>query len=128
MLSHIQKCADTAAQHIGYLLADEHEPFTLNVRQYTEYRTNFLGHYKRERLMAISQVMKNLDPDTSKMKLALDEAISSLARLGLHSVNPLSLAALLPPDPMETGLGIMADVRAYFQGRESFSVTYAYHG
>jgi hypothetical protein len=53
--------------------------------------------------MATSQVMRNLDPDTSKMKLALDEAISSLARLGLHSVDPLSLAALLPPDPMETG-------------------------
>lgn len=128
MLSHIQKCADTAAQHIGFLLADEHEPFTLNLHYYTEYRTKFLGHYKRDRLMSTNQVMRNLDPDTSKMKNVLNEAISSLARLGLHSVDPSSLAALLPPDPMETGIGIMADVRAYFQGRERFPATYAHHG
>jgi len=65
--------------------------------------------------------MRNLDPDTCSpsMEIALDEAISSLARLGLRSVDASSLAALLPPDLMEPAIGIMADVRAYFQGRES---------
>ena len=123
MLSHIQKCADTAEQQIGFLLTDEHEPFTLNVHYYTEYRSKFLAHYKRDRLMssrATSRVMRNLDPDTSDMESTLDTAISSLASLGLRSVDATSLAALLPPDLMEPAIGIMADVRAYFQGRERF--------
>lgn len=117
MQSHIQKCADTAAQQIGFLLADEHEPFTLNVHYYTEYRSKFLGHYERDRLMSTSRVMRNLDPDCCSpgMKIILDEAISSLAKLGLHWVDASSLVALLPPDPMGTAIGIMADVRAYFQ-------------
>ena len=54
------------------------------------------------------------------MESVLDDAISSLARLGLRSVDASSLVALLPPDPMEPAIGIMAEVRAYFQGRESF--------
>jgi len=115
MLSHIQKCADTAEQQIGFLLVDEHEPFTTNVHYYTEYRKKFLDHYKRDRLMITSPVMRNLNPETSKMRNVLNEALSSLATLGLRSVDASSLAALLPPDPMETGIGIMADVRAYFQ-------------
>ena len=127
MLSHIQKCADTAAQQIGLLLVDEHEPFTSNVHYYTEYRKKFLDHYKRERLMLTNPIMRNFDPETSKMKNVLNEAISALTKLGL-SVDSSSLAALLPPDPMETGIEIMADVRAYFQGRECFSVDSAYHG
>ena len=120
MRSHIQKCADAAAQHIGSLLTDEHEPFTLNVNYYTEYRSKFLSHYKRDRLRTTSKVMRNLDPDSGNhnMQFALNEAIASLAKLGLRSVEASSLAALLPPDPMEAAIGIMADVRAYFQGRE----------
>ena len=123
MQSHIQSCADAAEQQIGFLLTEEHEPFTLNTHYYTEYRTKFLVHYKRDRLMsshAMSRVMRNLDPDNSSMESTLDNAISSLTRLGLHSVDAWSLAALLPPDPMEPAIGIMAEVRAYFQGRESF--------
>ena len=123
MQSHIQKCADTAEQQIGFLLIDEHEPFTLNAHYYTEYRSKFLGHYKRKRLMssrATSTVMRNLDPDTTSMESILDQALSSLASLGLRSIDASSLAALLPPDPMEPAIGIMADVRAYFQGRERF--------
>jgi hypothetical protein len=118
MESHIQKCADTAAQHIGFLLTDEHEPFTLNVHYYTDYRAKFLGHYKRNRLWSTSKVMRNLDGSNLNMQFALDEAIASLAKLGLRSVEASSLAALLPPDLMEPAIGIMADVRAYFQGRE----------
>jgi hypothetical protein len=118
MQSHIQRCADTAEQQIGFLLTEEHEPFTLNTHYYTDYRSKFLGHYKRDRLMsshATNRVMRNLDPDTTGMESTLDDAIVSLTRLGLRSVDASSLAALLPPDPMEPAIGIMADVRAYFQ-------------
>ena len=121
MQSHIQRCADAAAQHIDSLLEDESEPFTMNARYYAEYRSKFLRHYKRDRLRSKNSVMRILDdgnipnPNTSA---ALNETISGLAKLGFRSVEASSLAALLPPDPMEPAIGIMADVRAYFQGRE----------
>jgi hypothetical protein len=116
MQSHLQRCADASVQHIDSLLKDEIEPFTLNARYYAEYRSKFLGHYKRDRLRSKSSVIRNLEDSNSPgMKTALNEAISALAKLGLRSVEASSLAALLPPDPMEPAIGIMADVRAYFQ-------------
>jgi len=116
MQTHIQRCADAATQHIDSLLKDENEPFTMNDRYYTEYRAKFLSHYKRDRLRSKSSVVRNLEDNTSpNMTMAVNEAIASLAKLGFRSVEASSLAALLPPDPMEPAIGIMADVRAYFQ-------------
>ncbi|KAI9441577.1 P-loop containing nucleoside triphosphate hydrolase protein [Lactarius indigo] len=116
MLSHIQKCADVADKHIVSLLEDENEPFTMNVHYYAEYRSKFLAHYKGARLRAKSNVITNLENSSDAgMMQAINETISSLAKLGLHSVEASSLATLLPPDPMEPAIGIMADVRAYFQ-------------
>jgi hypothetical protein len=118
MQAHIQKCADAAAQHIDSLLEDETEPFTMNNHYYAEYRSKFLNHYKGDRLRSKSSFIRNLEDDNSSgMMDAVNQTISSLAKLGLHSVDAPSLAALLPPDPMEPAIEIMADVRAYFQGR-----------
>ena len=118
MQTHIQKCADAAAQHIDSLLEDENEPFTMNYHYYAEYRSKFLNHYKSDRLRSKSSFIRNLeDGNNSGMVDAINETISSLARLGLHSVDASSLASLLPPDPMEPAIEIMADVRAYFQGK-----------
>jgi hypothetical protein len=116
MQAHIQKCADAAAQHIDSLLEDETEPFTMNNHYYAEYRSKFLNHYKGDRLRSKSSFIRNLEDDNSSgMMDAVNQTISSLAKLGLHSVDAPSLAALLPPDPMEPAIEIMADVRAYFQ-------------
>jgi hypothetical protein len=119
MQSHIQRCADAATQHIDSLLQDENEPFTMNARYYAEYRSKFLRHYKRDRLRSKNSVIRNLDDGSipnSIRSVALNETMSGLAKLGFGSVETSSLAALLPPDPMEPAIGIMADVRAYFQG------------
>ncbi|KAH9012186.1 hypothetical protein EDB84DRAFT_1249192, partial [Lactarius hengduanensis] len=64
-----------------------------------------------------NSVIKNLEnsSDAGIMMQAINETISSLAMLGLHLVEASSLATLLPPDPMEPAIGIMADVHAYFQ-------------
>ena len=118
MQTHIQKCAEAAAQHIDSLLEDENEPFTMNFHYYAEYRSKFLNHYKSDRLRSKSSFIRNLeDGNNSSMMNAVNETISSLAKLGLHSVDASSLASLLPPDPMEPAIEIMADVRAYFQGK-----------
>lgn len=48
---------------------------------------------------------------------ALNDVTSTLTGIGLDVVEDLSLLAnLLPPDPLDPALKIMADVRAYFQG------------
>ena len=118
MQYHIQRCAEAATQHIDCLLKDENEPFTMNDRYYAEYRSKFLSHYKRERLRSKNSVIQSLEDNNSPVfKAAVNEAMSSLARLGFRSIDASSLVALLPPDPMEPAIGIMADVRAYFQGR-----------
>ena len=118
MQRHIQRCAEAATQHIDCLLKDENEPFTMNDLYYAEYRSKFLTHYKRNRLRSKNMVIRNLEDNNSpNMNAAVNEAISSLAKLGFRSIDVSSLVALLPPDPMEPAIGIMADVRAYFQGR-----------
>ena len=115
MQTHIQKCADAAAQHIDSLLEDENEPFTMNYHYYAEYRSKFLNLYKGDRSRSKNTFIRNLeDSNHSDM---INKTISSLAKLGLHEVDASSLASLLPPDPMEPAIEIMADVRAYFQGK-----------
>lgn len=117
MQSHVQRCTDATTQHINSLLMDQNKPFTMNARYYAEYRSKFLSHYKRDRLRLKISVIRNLEDNPPSTKMALNEAMSSLAKLGFRSLEASSLAALLPPDPMEPAIGIMADVRAYFQGR-----------
>ncbi|KAI0245062.1 P-loop containing nucleoside triphosphate hydrolase protein [Lactifluus subvellereus] len=114
--NHVQGCADAAGRHIEALLEDEHEPFTMNEHYYLEYRANFFAYYKGARNRAKSNFIRNLEDHRDQdMMTALNEAMSSLTRMGLQAVKAPSLASLLPPDPMEPAVGIMADVRAYFQ-------------
>ncbi|KAH9965467.1 P-loop containing nucleoside triphosphate hydrolase protein [Russula dissimulans] len=113
---HIQQCADAAVQHLDSLLKEEQEPFTMNEHYYMEYRSKFLAHYKEARLRAKSNFIRNLENrDDRDMTQAMNDALASLTRMGLESVDASLLANLLPSDPMEPAIGIMADVRAYFQ-------------
>lgn len=114
---HLEKCADAASQHIDDLVEQEQEPFTMNQYLYLEYRSNFFTHYKGARLREKSDFIKNLEGSSDRgVKEALKEAITALTKLGLEATNASSLAKLLPLDPMEPAIGIMASVRAYFQG------------
>jgi len=114
---HLEKSADAASQHIDFLIEQEQEPFTMNEHLYMEYRSNFFAHYKGARLREKSDFIKNLENNNDRgMKEAMKETITGLTKLGLETVNAPSFAKLLPPDPMEPAIGIMADVRAYFQG------------
>jgi hypothetical protein len=114
MKDHIEKCADAAVQHISSLLEEEKEPFTMNEHYFMDYRSKFLKFYKEARQTAKSQFIRNLEnQDDGDMVKAMSEALFSLTRMGLEQAN---LANLLPPDPMDPAIEIMADVRAYFQG------------
>ena len=48
---------------------------------------------------------------------ALNNIISNLATIGIHSIAAQDLSRLLPEDETDPALGIMAEVRAYFQGQ-----------
>jgi hypothetical protein len=85
---HIEKCADAAAQHLNSLLEEEREPFTMNECYFMEYHSKFMDYYKGAR---------------------------QRARMGLEIANGPQQANL-PADRMDPAIGIMADVRAYFQG------------
>jgi len=113
---HIETCADAAAQHINSLLEEEREPFTMNDQYFMDYHSKFLVYYKEARLRAKSQFIRNLENrDDGDMMGAMNDAIRSLTRMGLETANAPELANLLPTDPMDPAIGIMADVRAYFQ-------------
>jgi hypothetical protein len=112
----MQKCADAAEQHISSLLEEEQEPFTMNEHYFMEYRSKFLGYYKGIRQKSRSNFIVNLESDSEWARNSFNKVVSGLAELDLHSVDRSVLPRLFPPDPMETAIEIMAEVRAYFQG------------
>ena len=116
MKDHIEECAVAAARHINSLLEEEKEPFTMNDHYFLDYRSKFLAYYKDARLRAKSQFIRNLENrDDGDIVEAMSEALSSLTRMGLEATSS-SLANLVPADPMDPAIEIMADARAYFQG------------
>jgi len=118
MKDHIDKCAVAASRHIGFLLEEEKEPFTMNDHYFMDYRAKFLTYYKDARRTAKSQFMRNLkNREDGDVMETITEALGSLARAGLEAKAPL-LANLLT-DPKDPAIEIMADVRAYFQGSSS---------
>ena len=48
--------------------------------------------------------------------IGVAKVLQGLIEVGIPNVKPEDIPKLLPLDPMEPALGIMADVRAYFQG------------
>jgi hypothetical protein len=97
-------------------LEEEQEPFTMNEHYFMDYRSKFLGHYKGIRQKAENSFMDKLQ--SKENKELVSRVTSTLATLGLPNVDPSTLPRLLPPDPMESAIEIMAEVRAYFQGSE----------
>ncbi|KAH8088967.1 P-loop containing nucleoside triphosphate hydrolase protein [Cristinia sonorae] len=105
-----------------WLLALEKNPRTLNGHYYSDYRDKFLAHYRALRQSDDhGSFLKNLKTVNSKKPSSNSfgenarSALSYLADIGLEGLKAADLAKLLPPDPYEPALNIMASVRAYFQ-------------
>ncbi|KAI6107747.1 P-loop containing nucleoside triphosphate hydrolase protein [Pisolithus croceorrhizus] len=112
---HLGEAAARAKQRIDWLLQLEGTPATLNTLHYIDYRNKFLGHYKgcREANHNTMSNVRRLAADHPKVE-TVNKALSSLNELGI-SVKVDDLTRLLPADPLEVALGIMASVRGYFQ-------------
>ncbi|KAI6014111.1 hypothetical protein PISMIDRAFT_109943 [Pisolithus microcarpus 441] len=112
---YLDEAADRTKEKIDWLLQVERAPATLNTHYYTDYRDKFLAHYRgcREADNNTMSNFRNLATDWHKAE-TVNKALSSLKELGI-SVEVDDLARLLPSDPLEVALGIMASVRGYFQ-------------
>ncbi|KAL4066187.1 P-loop containing nucleoside triphosphate hydrolase protein [Scleroderma citrinum] len=104
---HLDAAASRTKERIHWLLQLEGSPVTLNTHYFSEYRDKFLAYYKgvRDKNGYTSHILKTA---------GVQKVISSLAEIGLNT-QPEDLAKLLPADPMEAAITIMASVRAYFQ-------------
>lgn len=121
---HIKKCMERAEERIEWLLALEDQPFTLNTHYLADYRDKFLAYYKGAREKdynaTLTSAIEAYGPPASKglstqSPIGIDRIMKGMTELGMYGVKPEDLMKLIPPDAMEPALGIMADVRAYFQ-------------
>jgi len=117
-------CQEKAEERIDWLLELEKTPFSLNTHYLSDYRAKFLAHYKGARGRYendLTKFIKNYKESSTGTSLyteptGIAKVLSGLAEIGIVGIKAEDLPKLLPPDPMEPALGIMADVRAYFQG------------
>jgi hypothetical protein len=121
---HLDSAAKKAKEKITWLLELEKAPTTLNVHYYSNYKIKFLGYYKGCRDHGeLAKKLQNYRAPTSihpnpihgqAFQQAVHKALGGLTEAGF-SVEANDLPRLLPVDPMEPALLIMAGVRAYFQ-------------
>ncbi|KAF8176928.1 hypothetical protein BJ912DRAFT_1146717 [Pholiota molesta] len=124
MEHHLKHCQELAKERVTWHLVNEEMPFTLNTHYLADYKDKFLAYYKAARdqdycadLKNAIQSMKISPMSAKKAKVeatGITKILSGFAEIGM-SVKPEDLGKLLPPDPMEPALVIMAEVRAYFR-------------
>ncbi|KAG8994200.1 hypothetical protein FRB90_000508, partial [Tulasnella sp. 427] len=124
---HMKEVAKTAAQKVEGLVQTEDSPYTQNDHYFYDYREKLLLRYKAAHRKSKSQnaVIQSLQDHDLGRKPQFTEAqtqwqninnaLSSLATIGIPGVKATELIKLLPDDHMGPAFEIMAEVRAYFQ-------------
>jgi hypothetical protein len=119
---HLDTATKRAKEKVDWLLELEKAPTTLNVHYYSYYKGKFLAYYKgcRDEGELTRKLQTYKAPvhanGTASFQQSIYKALGGLNEAGIV-VQPSDLPKLLPDDPMEPALKIMAGVRAYFQGR-----------
>jgi hypothetical protein len=127
---HLKKCADQTRDKIKWLIGIEKRAFTLNTHYYSDYKDKFLSYYRScrekeengplvQKLQRYTRAGTNMGRQKAyspEFQDAVSQVLALLPTIGLTGTQATDLARLLPPDPMEPALNIMASVRAYFQG------------
>ncbi|CCM06033.1 uncharacterized protein FIBRA_08279 [Fibroporia radiculosa] len=122
MTEHISTCSKSTVDRLDWLLELEKQPRTSNDHYYRSYFEKFAAYYKACRLrsgdQSLVEKLKAYDsrsPDESSFGTAVTEILAGFSKLGISRVTPADLLKVLPSDPYEAAIGIMASVRAYFQ-------------
>lgn len=124
---HVQDCGRKTIEQLQWLQELERRPRTMNDHYYSDYKDKFLALYRGSRQTSnngsvVKTITKfanhpsSLKRNSPEIAESTTKALSSLAEIGLNIKAP-ELLKLLPPDPWEPALSIMATVRAYFQGK-----------
>ena len=124
----MKRCHEQAVKRVNWLIDLEMSPFSLSTQYLSNYRAKFLALYKgaREKYENpdLVTLIKNYDSAKSPASsgiiqqpvTGIAKAMAGLSEIGLSGIKVEDLPNLLPPDRMAPALGIMADIRAYFQG------------
>ncbi|KAH9917091.1 P-loop containing nucleoside triphosphate hydrolase protein [Amylocystis lapponica] len=130
VVEYIKTCCDATMSRVSWLLEIEQRPWTLNQHYYSDYRDKFLAYYRGYRQSDATGSLKSklnnyrppaysgksaATPVLPELQVSMSKVLSGLSEVGIHGVKPSDLPKLLPADPYEPALNIMAAVRAYFQ-------------
>lgn len=131
--------SEETRRRLDWLLNLERRPRTLNGHYYSDYRDKFLAYYKGCRhsdthgslihslegyrgppnSMSMSLSGAKADSSVPDFNTSVAKVLSGLQEIGISS-KAMDLPNLLPSDPMEPALHVMATVRAYFQGTSKY--------
>ena len=125
----MQDCGKRATEQIHWLQEIEKRPRTLNDHYYSDYKDKFLSMYRGGRqtssngdtvkmLAKFAKNQSSLKRNSPEFVENANKILAGLTEMGLNIKAP-ELLKLLPPDPFEPALHIMATVRDYFQGEWS---------
>ncbi|KAI5117953.1 hypothetical protein M0805_004718 [Coniferiporia weirii] len=118
VFEQVKKRSDVTREHLDWLLHLERRPFTLDSHQLSTYKDKFLAYYKSCRQVDQNGVvMKRIQGhlEWSGFGNPLNDVLIGLEKLGISGVTAQDLTKLLPMDPYEPALDIMATARAYLQ-------------
>ena len=121
VVAHLEKCAKETSDLINFLLKVEMEPSTRNTNYYKDYQRKFFSFYKGlfhedSNDHFVERVQGRIN-QSSEFIRGLDNIMSNLPKIGFNNVTPLELGVLQATEDSNDALKIMADVRAYFQGK-----------
>ena len=118
---YIAERAQVTRERIQWLLDLEARPRTLNDHYFRDYRDKFLAYYRGHRsqynnIPLLQKLKKHTSNGSSEFDENVRNILAAFSALDVHDVQPTDLAKVLPSDPYEAAINIMASVRAYFQG------------
>ncbi|KAI0067582.1 hypothetical protein BV25DRAFT_835648 [Artomyces pyxidatus] len=125
-MKHIKKLQELTRDRLLWLLELEIRPFTLNVHYLADYKEKFLTYYKgcrqKDENGSLMKALEAYRPYTGTHRSSMTEiqagmakVMAGLGEIGITGTQPTDLPKLLPVDPYDPALDIMASVRAYFQ-------------
>lgn len=109
----VQTLFKSAKKILQSVCESESQPWTQNDEYYFLCRNEFLSTY---RTIYRESTRSDVNLLSSNSDRTANNILSGLVQLGIHGVTKLDLAKLMPPNPFDAALDIMAEVRAYFQG------------
>ncbi|KAG8755211.1 hypothetical protein FRC14_004253 [Serendipita sp. 396] len=118
VMSQLEACSTRAKERIRACIAlEQEEPFTINEHYLQDYKTKYTHRYKAARRHHVTregvlqQIMSGQVDNTESLR----NALFHLGELGFDGLDVEKLLRLLPPDPADAMIEIMAEVRAYYQ-------------